>query len=196
MEQLMYAAPAAGAAALLYAVYWASWVKKQDAGDQTMKDIAEQIQTGAMAFIKAEYRVLAIFVVAVAGLLAAINMSPGKSPLIAAAFVIGAVASGIAGWAGMRVATNANVRTTAAARLGLPQALNVAFKGGSVMGMTVVGLALLGLSGLFMLFTGMFELPLAMSVLTGFSMGASSIALFARVGGGIYTKAADVGADL
>ncbi|MEZ4327708.1 MAG: sodium-translocating pyrophosphatase [Polyangiales bacterium] len=192
----MYAAPAAGAAALLYAVYWASWVKKQDAGDQTMKDIAEQIQTGAMAFIKAEYRVLAIFVVAVAGLLAAINMSPGKSPLIAAAFVIGAVASGIAGWAGMRVATNANVRTTAAARLGLPQALNVAFKGGSVMGMTVVGLALLGLSGLFMLFTGMFELPLAMSVLTGFSMGASSIALFARVGGGIYTKAADVGADL
>ncbi|MBK7154054.1 MAG: sodium-translocating pyrophosphatase [Sandaracinaceae bacterium] len=196
MEQLIYTAPAAGVAALIYAVYWTSWVKKQDAGDQSMRDIAEQIQTGAMAFIKAEYRVLAVFVVCVAALLAAINMSPGQSPLIAAAFVVGAGLSAIAGWAGMRVATYANVRTTAAARLGLPQALNVAFKGGSVMGMTVVGLALIGMAVLFIAFTKMFPLPLAMSVLTGFSMGASSIALFARVGGGIYTKAADVGADL
>jgi K(+)-stimulated pyrophosphate-energized sodium pump len=197
MEQLIYAAPAAGVAALLYAVYWAGWVKKQDAGDQTMKDIAEQIQTGAMAFLKAEYRVLAIFVLAVAAVLAGINMGEGNSPLIAVSFVIGAVASAVAGWAGMKVATNANVRTTAAARLGLPQALNVAFKSGSVMGMTVVGLALIGLAGLFIIYTGMFpQLDLAIRVLTGFSMGASSIALFARVGGGIYTKAADVGADL
>ncbi|MCB9626040.1 MAG: sodium-translocating pyrophosphatase [Sandaracinaceae bacterium] len=197
MEQLIYAAPAAGVAALLYAVYWAGWVKKQDAGDQTMKDIAEQIQTGAMAFLKAEYRVLAIFVLAVAALLAGINMGEGKSPLIAVSFVIGAVASAVAGWAGMKVATDANVRTTAAARLGLPQALNVAFKSGSVMGMTVVGLAIIGLAGLYILYTGMFpRLDLAIRVLTGFSMGASSIALFARVGGGIYTKAADVGADL
>ena len=203
IDQLIYAAPAAGVLALLYAVYKAGWVKKQDAGDETMKEIASRIQEGAMAFLRAEYKVLAIFVVGVAGLLALANMDTeaGRSPLIALSFVIGAIASAVAGWAGMRVATNANVRTTAAARDGLPAALNVAFSGGAVMGMTVVGLALIGLGGLYIVYTmGVFDsgahLGQAISVLTGFSMGASSIALFARVGGGIYTKAADVGADL
>ncbi len=203
IDQLIYAAPAAGILALLYAVYKAGWVKKQDAGDETMKEIASRIQEGAMAFLRAEYKVLAIFVVGVAGLLALANMDTeaGRSPLIALSFVIGAIASAVAGWAGMRVATNANVRTTAAARDGLPAALNVAFSGGAVMGMTVVGLALIGLGGLYITYTmGIFDanehLGQAISVLTGFSMGASSIALFARVGGGIYTKAADVGADL
>ena len=203
MDQLIYAAPAAGFIALVYAFIKAAWVKKQDAGDETMQDIASQIQTGAMAFLRAEYKVLAGFVVLVAGALAAANMNEaeGRSPLIAASFVVGAIASAIAGWAGMRVATNANVRTTAAARDGLPKALNVAFSGGAVMGMTVVGLALVGLGGLYILYTTVvFDsgtgLGRAISVLTGFSMGASSIALFARVGGGIYTKAADVGADL
>ncbi len=200
MEQLIYSAPIAGVLALAFAFYKASWVKAQDAGDATMKDIAEQIQTGAMAFLKAEYRVLAIFVVVVAGLLALANMGEGRSPIIAVSFVVGALASAAAGWFGMKVATDANVRTTAAAREGLAPALNVAFNGGAVMGMTVVGLAIIGLGGLYILYTtsGMFEgnLALAINVLTGFSMGASSIALFARVGGGIYTKAADVGADL
>ncbi|HJK94963.1 MAG TPA: sodium/proton-translocating pyrophosphatase, partial [Polyangiaceae bacterium LLY-WYZ-15_(1-7)] len=202
MEQLIYAAPAAGVLALLFAVFKASWVKKQDAGDDNMKEIASQIQEGAMAFLRAEYRVLAIFVVVVAGILAAANMdADGRSPLIAVSFVIGALASAAAGWAGMRVATNANVRTTAAARDGLPPALDVAFSGGAVMGMTVVGLAVIGLGGLYIAYTmGIFDaeaqLGTAINVLTGFSMGASSIALFARVGGGIYTKAADVGADL
>ncbi|MBX3245977.1 MAG: sodium-translocating pyrophosphatase [Myxococcales bacterium] len=201
MDQLIYAAPAAGVLALLYAFWKAAWVRKQDAGDDTMKDIAALIQEGAMAFLKAEYKVLAVFVAIVAGLLAVANTGEGRSPLIAVSFVVGAVASGIAGWAGMRVATNANVRTTAAARTGLPAALDVAFSGGAVMGMTVVGLAILGLGGLYIAYTvgifpGIAGLGTSITVLTGFSMGASSIALFARVGGGIYTKAADVGADL
>ena len=203
IDQLIYAAPAAGLLALLFAFYKASWVKKQDAGDDLMKEIASRIQEGAMAFLKAEYRWLTFFVLGVAGLLAVANLDTeaGRSPLIALSFVIGALASAIAGWAGMRVATNANVRTTAAARDGLPTALNVAFSGGTVMGMTVVGLALVGLGGLYIVYTmGIFDaeskLGQAIAVLTGFSMGASSIALFARVGGGIYTKAADVGADL
>lgn len=210
MNELIYAAPAAGVLALLYAFWKAAWVRKQDAGDDTMKEIAARIQEGAMAFLKAEYKVLAGFVVVVAGLLAWANYGgEGRSPLIAVSFVVGAIFSGIAGWAGMRVATNANVRTTAAARDGLPQALAVAFSGGAVMGMTVVGLAIIGLGGLYIAYTmGVFDitagdaaqqygtLGTVISVLTGFSMGASSIALFARVGGGIYTKAADVGADL
>ncbi len=206
IEQLIYIAPAAGVLALLYAFARASWIKKQDPGDENMVEIADQIQTGAMAFLRAEYKVLSIFVVVVAGLLAVANMGEGRSPLIAVSFVLGAFASAIAGWAGMKVATDANVRTTAAARSGLPAALDVAFKGGAVMGMTVVGLAIIGLSGLYLAYTqGVFadatgsdfgNLSLAITVLTGFSMGASSIALFARVGGGIYTKAADVGADL
>jgi len=199
MEQLIYAAPGAGVLALLFAFWKASWVKKQDAGDDRMKEIAAQIQEGAMAFLRAEYKVLAIFVVLVAGILGAANTGEGQSPIIAASFVIGAIASATAGWAGMRVATNANVRTTAAARDGLPPALDVAFSGGAVMGMTVVGLAIIGLGGLYIAYTmAVFpdNLSTAINTLTGFSMGASSIALFARVGGGIYTKAADVGADL
>ncbi|MBN96245.1 MAG: sodium-translocating pyrophosphatase [Deltaproteobacteria bacterium] len=200
-DSLIYAVPAAGVLALLYAFINAGWVKKQDAGTDEMKDIAARIQEGAMAFLAREYKVLAVFVVVVAGLLAFANMGvEGQSPLIAVAFIIGALASGAAGYAGMKVATDANVRTTQAATKGLPPALDVAFRGGAVMGMSVVGLAVIGLGVLFIVFTGMWEghagLPTALSVLTGFSMGASSIALFARVGGGIYTKAADVGADL
>ena len=196
---LLYAVPGAGVLALLYAFVKASWVKNQDHGTDRMKEIADQIQEGAMAFLKAEYRVLSVFVLVVAGLLAFGNSSGGdQSPLIAVAFIIGAIASALAGYFGMRVATNANVRTTAAARNSLPEALNVAFSGGAVMGMSVVGLALVGLGALYLTFTGMFEGNTAkvLNVITGFSMGASSIALFARVGGGIYTKAADVGADL
>ncbi|MFT5357814.1 MAG: K(+)-stimulated pyrophosphate-energized sodium pump [Polyangiales bacterium] len=207
MEYLIYVAPAAGVLALIYAFIKAGWVKKQDAGDETMKEIAGQIQEGAMAFLKAEYKVIALFVAGVAALLFFANMgdeaaAANRSPLIAGAFVLGAVASAVAGWAGMKVATDANVRTTAAARIGLSEALNVAFSGGAVMGMTVVGLASIGLGGLYILLTtsvfggGLDGLTTSITVLTGFSMGASSIALFARVGGGIYTKAADVGADL
>ncbi len=199
MDPLTLAVPAAGVLGLVYAFWKSSWVMKQEVGTDEMRDISEQIYTGAMAFLRAEYKVLAGFVVAVALLLAAANMSgEDQSPLIAASFVVGAVASGLAGYFGMKIATRANVRTTHAARTGLPAALDVAFAGGSVMGMSVVGLALLGLGGLFLLWTGMFpeNMAKALNVLTGFSMGASSIALFARVGGGIYTKAADVGADL
>ena len=210
MNSLIYAAPIAGVLALLFAFMKASWVKRQDAGTDEMKEIASRIQEGAMAFLGREYKVLAIFVVIVAGLLVAGNLEGDpdaaqnptlgdRSPWIAVSFVIGAIASGLAGYFGMRVATNANVRTTAAARIGLPSALGVAFSGGTVMGMSVVGLGLIGLGGLYILYTlGLFtgDIYTAMNVLTGFSMGASSIALFARVGGGIYTKAADVGADL
>ncbi len=200
MQNLAYAAPAAAVLALIYAYWKATWVSKQDAGSEEMQEIATAIQEGAMAFLKREYTVLAWFVVGVAILLAVANMDgEGRSPLIAVSFVVGAVASGLAGYFGMRVATNANVRTTAAARIGLSPALDVAFSGGAVMGMSVVGLAVLGLSSLFILYTQFIfpnSLATALNVLTGFSMGASSIALFARVGGGIFTKAADVGADL
>jgi K(+)-stimulated pyrophosphate-energized sodium pump len=202
MDQLIYAAPAAGVLALLFAFVKATAISKKDAGDDKMKEIAALIHEGAMAFLKAEYKVLAIFVVVVAGLLALANSTgEGRSPLIAASFVVGALASAISGWAGMKVATKANVRTTAAARTGLPAALDVAFSGGTVMGMTVVGLGLFGLAGLYILFStvlfpGDSQVALVINLLTGYSMGASSIALFARVGGGIYTKAADVGADL
>jgi len=195
---LVLAAPIAGVLALGYAFMKASWVRKQDVGTENMAKIAKLIQDGAMAFLAAEYKVLAGFVVIVAGLLAIANTGEGQSPLIAASFVVGAFASGLAGYFGMKIATDGNVRTTAAARTSLPAALDVAFSSGAVMGMSVVGLAIIGLAGLFMVYRGMFEgdMPLVLSVLTGFSMGASSIALFARVGGGIYTKAADVGADL
>src|SRR5690606_34435334 len=156
----------------------------------------------AMAFLAREYKVLAIFVLVVGAILAGANLSgENRSPLIALSFVLGAVTSGLAGYFGMRVATAAYTRTTAAARKGLAPALEVAFSGGSVMGMSVVGLALVGLGGLYVIYTGTLfpgsaGLATSLNVLTGFSMGASSIALFARVGGGIYTKAADVGADL
>jgi K(+)-stimulated pyrophosphate-energized sodium pump len=199
MQNLIYAAPVAGMLALVFAWMKASWVSQQDSGDATMAEIAGRIQEGALAFLRAEYRVLAIFVAIVASILGIAyygDLSRGWQ--IAGAFAVGAVSSAAAGWAGMKVATNANVRTTAAARLGLSPALAVAFSGGTVMGMTVVGLATLGLGSLYLIFMNVLDWEVArtVNVMTGFSMGASSIALFARVGGGIYTKAADVGADL
>ncbi|MEN9578346.1 MAG: hypothetical protein RJA70_1355 [Pseudomonadota bacterium] len=202
MDLAIYAAPAVGILALLFAFWKTSWVNRQDAGDSKMQEIAEEIRKGAMAFLAREYKVLAVFVFAVAILLAFANQNgANQTPLIAAAFIAGAATSALAGYFGMKVATAANVRTTAAARIGLGPALEVAFSGGAVMGMCVVGLALLGLGGLYIVFTtvlfsGEGQILTTVNALTGFSMGASSIALFARVGGGIYTKAADVGADL
>ncbi|HSN82474.1 MAG TPA: sodium/proton-translocating pyrophosphatase, partial [Polyangiales bacterium] len=153
MQNLIYAAPIAGVLALVFAWMKASWVSQQDAGDSTMVEIAGQIQEGALAFLRAEYRVLTIFVLIVGSILGiAYYGDPARGWQIAAAFVIGAGSSAAAGWAGMKVATNANVRTTAAARLGLSPALAVAFSGGTVMGMTVVGLATLGLSALYLIF--------------------------------------------
>jgi K(+)-stimulated pyrophosphate-energized sodium pump len=217
-EWLFYAIPAAGVVALIFAYMKASWVNAQDEGTDKMKEIAGYVREGAMAFLKREYKVLGIFVVAVAILLGVANLigestaAAYRNPLVALSFVLGAVCSGLAGWAGMRVATAANVRTTHAARKDLNGALQVAFSGGTVMGMAVVGLAVLGL-GLLLLLYAKFGVVTAadgatftdgsreamsnvITVLAGFSLGASSIALFARVGGGIYTKAADVGADL
>ncbi|MEQ8275153.1 MAG: sodium-translocating pyrophosphatase [Deltaproteobacteria bacterium] len=197
--------PVAGVLALLYALVSSSWINKQDPGTDRMREIGGYIRDGAMAFLAREYKILAIFVVGVAILLGVANAREGSSPVVAASFVIGAVCSGLAGFFGMRIATAANIRTTAAARQGLVGALAVAFRGGAVMGMSVVGLALVGLGGLFVAFfkgavfttaDGSVDLPLTLGVISGFSLGASSIALFARVGGGIYTKAADVGADL
>jgi len=200
MDTLVYAVPATGLLALAFAWFKASWVAKQDAGTDEMKGIADAIQEGAMAFLAREYKVLSMFVVVVAVLLALANTGEGQHPLIALSFVLGAALSALAGYFGMKVATNANVRTTKAAQDSLSKALDVAFSGGAVMGMSVVGLAILGLSSLYLVYSGMWagqeNLSKVLSVLTGFSMGASSIALFARVGGGIYTKAADVGADL
>ncbi|MCG3174391.1 MAG: putative K(+)-stimulated pyrophosphate-energized sodium pump [Myxococcota bacterium] len=190
---------------LLYAFWRAGWIARQDAGTDEMKKIAEAISEGAMAFLKQEYKVIAMFVAVVAVLLVISNAGNAQSHwTIAVSFVVGAVMSASSGWFGMKVATKANVRTTSAARTGLPSALQVAFSGGSVMGMTVVGLGLLGLSVLYIiysktLFTNLDDLATLarlLQVLSGYSLGASSIALFARVGGGIYTKAADVGADL
>ena len=190
--------PVAGALALLYAFTRARWVGRQDAGTDHMQEIANAISEGARAFLRTEYRVLAIFVLAVATLLAFANAgNENSSWLVAVSFVVGALCSGFAGFIGMNVATKANVRTTNAARTGLAQALNVAFAGGLVMGLSVVGLGLLGLGALFLVYSGMdWSMVRVINVLSGFSLGASSIALFARVGGGIYTKAADVGADL
>jgi len=205
MEFAAYLVPAAGILALIYAFVKTQWINKQDPGDAKMVEIGQAIREGAMAFLATEYKVLAIFVVAVAVILGVANFMQfgAEASLVALSFVVGACASGLAGFIGMRVATAANVRTTAAARKSLPDALQVAFSGGAVMGMSVVGLALLGLGGLYLLYTAMFgagaeadEMGRVISVLAGFSMGASSIALFARVGGGIYTTAADVGADL
>jgi K(+)-stimulated pyrophosphate-energized sodium pump len=163
-----------------------------------MKQIGASIADGAMSFLKAEYRVLSVFVIAVAVLLAVANSGrDDSSSLIAVSFIVGAFASAFAGFLGMKVATKANNRTTNAARTSLAQALNVAFTGGSVMGLSVVGLGVLGLGGLFIFYSSYFDsMDVTLNVLSGFSLGASSIALFARVGGGIYTKAADVGADL
>ena len=186
-----------GAVALMYALWFSKWVANREVGTDRMKRIAGYITEGAMAFLKAEYLRLAWFVAIVAVLLAITSNGEKTSPLIALSFAVGALCSGLAGFIGMRVATNANVRTANAARNGLNQALNVAFRGGSVMGMGVVGLGVLGLSLLFLFYHGQgWDVKKVITVLTGFSFGASSIALFARVGGGIYTKAADVGADL
>lgn len=198
----MYSLPAFGVLGLLYVLWRSSWINKLDAGTDKMKKIASHIAEGAMAFLKAEYKVLAIFVSCVAILLGVTADNETSSPLVAVSFAIGAFTSALAGFIGMRVATKANVRTTNAARTSLGRALEVAFAGGSVMGMGVVGLGVLGLSVLFIIYAGIFgvdtqhNLTRVITILTGFSFGASSIALFARVGGGIYTKAADVGADL
>ncbi|MBD3850969.1 MAG: sodium-translocating pyrophosphatase, partial [Acidobacteria bacterium] len=205
---LIYLTPVVAIVALIYAYIRAAWVKKQDEGNDRMKMIGKWIADGAMAFLAAEYRVLAIFVVAVAILLGVSNHMVGEAQqtngLIALSFVLGAFCSGLAGYFGMKTATGANIRTASAARKGLNEALQVAFRGGSVMGLSVVGLALLGFGSLFFIYTRMYPqaltdttaMMLVLNILSGFSLGASSIALFARVGGGIYTKAADVGADL
>ena len=192
----------AGFLALIFSFWKTSWIEKQDQGTKKMVVIGSSIADGAMAFLRAEYRVLSVFVIAVAIILGVANKNnPESSVFIAFSFLIGAVASGLAGFLGMRVATKSNNRTTNAARDNLERALNVAFSGGSVMGLSVVGLGVLGLGGLFLLYTNMYgsdfeSIGTVLNVLSGFSLGASSIALFARVGGGIYTKAADVGADL
>ncbi|HZY78709.1 MAG TPA: sodium-translocating pyrophosphatase [Cyclobacteriaceae bacterium] len=202
MQNLVYALPVFGLLGLLYVAWKSAWVARQDSGTDKMKKIASHIAEGAMAFLKAEYRILAIFVVCVAVLLAVSADSETSSPLVGVSFVLGSFCSALAGFIGMRVATKANVRTTAAARTSLGQALQVAFTGGSVMGMGVVGIGVLGLSLLFIVYSQMYgtadfnSVNKIITVITGFSFGASSIALFARVGGGIYTKAADVGADL
>ena len=196
----MYLIPLAGLLALLFTYLRAQWVARQDPGTDRMKRIAGYITDGAMAFLRAEYSKLVWFVVAVALLLTYQGSSgdPEKtSALIGLSFAVGALCSALAGFIGMKVATKANVRTAHAARTSLASALTVAFRGGSVMGMGVVGLGVLGLSLLFLFYKGQgWEITKVITVLTGFSFGASSIALFARVGGGIYTKAADVGADL
>lgn len=200
MESLIYIIPLFGVVALLFTYIRTSWISKQEVGTEKMSRISEHITRGAMAFLKAEYRILAIFVVVVAALLAFSGSQAGEdsSPFIAVSFIVGAFCSGLAGFLGMKAATKGNVRTTHAARSGLPKALNIAFAGGSVMGLGVVGLGILGLSLLFIIFsqTTDWDTIKVVNVITGFSFGASSIALFARVGGGIYTKAADVGADL
>lgn len=207
MTSVLYIIPLIGIIGLIYTALASAWVTKQDAGDANMIELAGAIAKGAMAFLKAEWRILGVFVVLAACLLAWSGTTvDDSSPVVAIAFVIGAVLSATAGYIGMRIATRANVRTTQAARTSLAKALKVSFTGGSVMGVGVAGLAILGLSGLFIVFYQMFvpagsaitghDMKRAIEVLAGFSLGAESIALFARVGGGIYTKAADVGADL
>jgi K(+)-stimulated pyrophosphate-energized sodium pump len=205
MDKLFYAVPLMGVLGLLYTFVKFNWVSKQDPGNQRMQDISKHIAEGAMAFLRAEWRILSYFVIIVAILLAIMATSnPNSHWAIALSFVVGAVFSATAGYIGMRVATRANVRTAHAARTSLSRALSVSFTGGSVMGLGVAGLAVLGLGSLFILLKNFFgagtidsaETLKTIEVLTGFSLGAESIALFARVGGGIYTKAADVGADL
>ncbi len=203
---LLFLIPIIGIISLIYTFARSAWVSKQDAGDEKMQKIASYINKGAMAFLRAEYSVIAIFVIII-GILLAIQGASVKdsSPLVGLSFLIGAICSGLAGYIGMKVATKANVRTTNAARDSLNKALKIAFNGGSVMGMGVVGLGVVGLSLLFIFYGYLFDafnlnnadaIKVVVTVVTGFSFGASSIALFARVGGGIYTKAADVGADL
>jgi K(+)-stimulated pyrophosphate-energized sodium pump len=201
MELILKFLPLFGVLALAFVFIKSAWVTKQEQGTERMIRIAKNISDGAMSFLKAEYKILSIFVIAVAILLFFKgNYETGSHGMVALSFVVGAVCSALAGFIGMKVATKANVRTTQAARTSLGKALEVAFAGGAVMGLGVVGLGVLGLSGLFAIYQeiwpGADNLGLVLNVLSGFSLGASSIALFARVGGGIYTKAADVGADL
>jgi K(+)-stimulated pyrophosphate-energized sodium pump len=206
MNSYAYLVPAMGLIGLLYTLIKFNWVSRQDAGTPRMKEISTYIAEGAMAFLRAEWKILTYFVIIVGLLLGYMGYSSAESHWsIAIAFVIGAFFSALAGYIGMRAATKANVRTAHAARTSLAKALNVSFTGGAVMGMGVAGLAVLGLGGLFIILLRYFapealatshEVTRAIEVLTGFSLGAESIALFARVGGGIYTKAADVGADL
>ncbi|WP_298900284.1 sodium-translocating pyrophosphatase [uncultured Psychroserpens sp.] len=207
MESLMIYMPIALALiGLIYMIVKQSWVMKQDAGDGKMKEISDHIYEGALAFLNAEYRLLAIFVVIVSILLAVVSfVVPTTHILIVVAFIFGAVFSAFAGNIGMKIATKTNVRTTQAARTSLPNALKISFGGGTVMGLGVAGLAVLGLTAFFIAFfyyfmggewTNTMDMTIVLETLAGFSLGAESIALFARVGGGIYTKAADVGADL
>ncbi|WEK34896.1 MAG: sodium-translocating pyrophosphatase [Candidatus Pseudobacter hemicellulosilyticus] len=207
MDKLIYLVPVMGIIGLLYTLVKFNWVSKQDPGSDRMKEISTYIADGAMAFLKAEWKILGYFVVIVAILLGVMaQANPHSHWSIAIAFVVGAVFSAVAGFIGMRVATKANVRTANAARSSLSKALNVSFTGGAVMGLGVAGLAVLGLGSIFIILKALFvpdgtpvnshEMVKVIEVLTGFSLGAESIALFARVGGGIYTKAADVGADL
>jgi K(+)-stimulated pyrophosphate-energized sodium pump len=198
MEALVPFLWAFGILGLIYVFIKNAWVTKQEVGNEKMARIAKNIADGAMSFLKAEYKILSIFVVAVAILLFFKGQNEaGSNGLVAVSFIVGAVCSALAGFIGMRVATKANVRTTNAARTSLPKALEVAFAGGSVMGLGVVGLGVLGLGSLFAIYSAQgWGIDEVLNVLSGFSLGASSIALFARVGGGIYTKAADVGADL
>lgn len=202
MQNIIFFSIAAGIIALLFTAFKSSWVSKQEVGTERMGRIADSIASGAMAFLKAEYKVLSIFVVVVAVILALSADAVTSSWMVAISFIVGAICSGLAGFIGMKVATKANVRTTNAARESLGKGLEVAFAGGSVMGLGVVGLGVLGLSILFLIFSNIFGIEgsdavnRVLAIVTGFSFGASSIALFARVGGGIYTKAADVGADL
>ncbi len=201
---ILYLIPALGVVGLLVMAVKSAWVNKQETGDENMNRLASYIANGAMAFLKAEWKILSYFAVIAAILLAwSGTLVKDSSPVIAIAFIIGAVLSALAGYIGMKVATKANVRTTQAARTSLSKALKVSFTGGTVMGLGVAGLAVLGLGSLFIIFYNQFVTPVtnegmakAIEVLAGFSLGAESIALFARVGGGIYTKAADVGADL
>jgi K(+)-stimulated pyrophosphate-energized sodium pump len=199
VENLFYLIPVSGVTAMIFALWKSNWISKQNPGNEKMQEIGLAVREGATAFIKREYKVLTIFVLVVAALLYWVNLG-NETPEVALSFVVGALCSALAGAFGMRVATLANHRTTEAARTGLSPALNVAFSGGAVMGMNVVGLGILGLFTLFWYYGGLTSdaegLSRIMTLVSGFAMGASSIALFARVGGGIYTKAADVGADL
>ena len=206
MQNLIYLVPVMGLIGLLYTFIKFNWVSRQDAGNDRMKEISTYIAEGAMAFLRAEWKILGYFVVIVAILLAFMSQSnPNSHWSISLAFIFGAFSSALAGYIGMKVATKANVRTAQAARTSLSKALNVSFTGGAVMGLGVAGLAVLGLGGLYIILKQIFapgseanshEMIKTIEILTGFSLGAESIALFARVGGGIYTKAADVGADL
>src|SRR5438874_10313013 len=206
MDKLIYLVPVMAVVGLIYTFIKYSWVSKQEAGTERMREISQHIAEGAMAFLRSEWKILAYFAVIVALLLGFMGSRSETSHWsIAIAFLIGAFLSALAGFIGMKAATKANVRTTHAARTSFAKALSVSFSGGSVMGLGVAGLAVLGLGSLFIVLIKIFapdgvstslNVAKAIEILTGFSLGAESIALFARVGGGIYTKAADVGADL